>query len=229
MVDVEESALRALKHDAATLGEDAVEEAGGVADVGTNLLGGGGVGLEDLGGIEGVSTEEGVGDGVFLLAGGVDVSLEEVCVEEVDDAEAAAGHFVFVGGADAAGGGADFFASGGGLGGELNHAVVGEDDLGAIGDEEVAIELDAVGFDARGFSEKGDGIENDAVADDALAAFAEDAAGNQLEYKFFTGDDDGVSGVVASGIARNTGEMVTEYVNNFSFTFIAPLGTENNG
>ena len=107
--------------------------------------------------------------------------------------------------------------------------MIREDDLGAVGDEEVAIELNAVGFDARGFGEEGDGIENDAVADDSLAAFAEDTAGDELEDKFFAGDDDGVAGVVASGIARDTGEMVTEYVDDFAFTFIAPLGTENNG
>lgn len=229
MVDVEERALRALKHDAATFMEDAVEEACGVADVGADLLGGGGVLVEDLIGVERVGVEESVGNGVLLLAGGEDVGFEELGVEEVNDAETAAGHFVFVSGSDTAAGGADFFAARCALSGELDHAVIGEDDLGTIGDEEVAIEFNSVGFDARGLSEEGDWIKHDAITDDTLTAFTEDAAGNELEYEFFSGDDDGVPGVVASGVAGDCREVVAEYVDDFAFTFIAPLGTENNG
>ena len=78
-------------------------------------------------------------DGVLFVAGIVDVGAEQVRVEEVDDTQAAAVHLVFVGGADAAAGGSDLGAARGVFGGELDHAVVGQDDLGAVGDEELAV------------------------------------------------------------------------------------------
>jgi hypothetical protein len=120
----------------------------------------------------------------FSCAGVFDVGLEEVGVEQVDDAQAAARHLVFIGGADAAAGGADLLTAGRVFGGELDHAVVGQDDLGAVGDEELAIDRDAEVAELGNFFEERDGIEDDAVADDALAAGAEDAAGDELEDEF---------------------------------------------
>ena len=63
--------------------------------------------------------------------------LSSCLVEQVGDAESAAGHFVFVGGADAARGGADLDAAGGVFGAQLDHAVVGKDDVRAVADEEI--------------------------------------------------------------------------------------------
>ena len=116
---------------------------GGVGDEGSDLLGGAGVVLVHLLGVERLGAEEGVGDGVLLVAGVVDVRAQQRGVEQVDDAEAVAVDLVLVGGADAAAGGADGLAAGRGFGGELDHAVVGQDDLRAVGDEEVAVDFDA--------------------------------------------------------------------------------------
>ncbi len=61
--------------------------------------------------------------------------LSSVGLQQVDDAQAAARHLVFVGRTDAAAGGADALAARRALGGQLDHAVIGQDDLRAIGDE----------------------------------------------------------------------------------------------
>ena len=139
MVDVEECALGAFEHDVLAGVERVVEHVGGVGDEGRDLLGGADVVLVHLLGVEGLCAEEGVGDGVLLVAGVVDVGAEERGVEQVDDAQAVAMHLVLVGGADAAAGGADGLAAGRGLGGKLDHAVIGQDDLGAVGDEKLAV------------------------------------------------------------------------------------------
>ena len=132
-------------------------------------------------GVEGLGAEERVGDGVLLVAGVLDVRAEERGVEQVDDAQAAAMHLVLVGRADAAAGGADLRAAGSVLGGELDHAVVGQDDLGAVGDEELAIDREAGVFELLDLVEEGHGVEDDAVADDAFASGAENAAGDELQ------------------------------------------------
>ena len=186
-----------------------------------------GVLLVHLLGVEGLGAEERVGDGVLLVAGVVDVRAQERGVEQVDDAEAVAVHLVFVGGADAAAGGADLCAAGGVLGGELDHAVVGQDDLGAVGDEELAVDRQAGVLELLDLVEEGHGVEHDAVADDAFAAGAEDSAGDELEDELFAGDDDGVAGVVAAGVAGDDVELLRQDVDDLAFAFIAPLGTEN--
>ena len=98
-----------------------------------------GVLVVHLVGVERLGVEQGVRDRVLLAAGVLDVGLEQLEVEQVGDAQAAAAHLVLVGGADAARGGADLHASGGVLRRQLDHAVVGQDDVGAVADEEVAV------------------------------------------------------------------------------------------
>ena len=71
--------------------------------------------------------------GVLLVAGGFDVRLEQVGPQQVHDAQAAARHLVFIRGANAAAGGADLLAARRAFGRQLDHAVVGQDHLGAIG------------------------------------------------------------------------------------------------
>ncbi len=95
--------------------------------------------------------------------------LEQAGVEQIDDAEAVAGHLAFIGGADAAAGGTDFSTAGGAFGGELDHAVVFEDDLGAIsGDEDLLVDVDAEVAQLADFAQEGYGIEDDTVADDGF-------------------------------------------------------------
>ena len=134
---------------------------------------------------------------------------------------------VFVGGTDAAAGGADGGAAGGGFGGELDHAVVRQDDLGAVGDEELPVDGEAGVLESFDFGEEGHGIEDDAVADDAFALWPEDAAGDELQDELFAGDDDGMAGVVAAGVAGDDVEALGQDVDDFAFALIAPLGTKN--
>ena len=78
-------------------------------------------------------------------------------------------------------GGADGLAAGSGFGRELDHAVVGQDDRGAVGDEEVAVDFDAGVAEFLDFAEEGHGVQHDSVADDAFAAGPQDAAGDELQ------------------------------------------------
>ena len=199
----------------------------GVGGKRTDLFGGGGVLVVDFGGVERFGAEERMHDGVLFSAGGLDVRLEQRSVEQVDDAQPAARHLVFVGRADAAAGGADLLAAGRALGGELDHAVIGQDDLGAVGDEELVVDLDAQIAQAFDFIEERDGIEHHAVADDAFAPRPQHAAGDELENELLAADDDGVPCVVATSIACDGGKPFAQHVHNLAFALVAPLGAQH--
>src|SRR6185437_6241601 len=109
------------------------------------------------------------------------------------------------------------------------HAVIGQSDMGAIGDKKLPCDIDAQFFQAVDFLEEGHRIEDDAVADDSAAVGPQHSAGDQLEHEFFPADDDGVPGIVAAGVPRYNGEASRENVYDLAFAFIAPLGAQNHG
>ena len=115
----------------------------GIGDKGPHLLGRRGVLLIHLCGVERVGAEQRMGDGILLRAGGLNVRLQQRRMQQIHDAQAAARHLVLVGRPDAAAGGADLLAPRRALGGQLDHAVVGQDDLRAVGDKELAVDVDA--------------------------------------------------------------------------------------
>jgi hypothetical protein len=48
-----------------------------------------------------------------------------------------------------------------------------------------------------------------------------------VENEFFTVENNGVAGVIAALVPNNGVRLLTEKVNNFPFSFIAPLGADN--
>src|SRR6185437_9854442 len=156
-------------------------------------------------GVERPGVEERVRDHVLFAAGVLDVGPQQLGIEQVSHAQAAPAHFVFVSRANATRGGANLHPPRRVLGGQLDHAVVGQNDVSAIADEQVAIHFHARLSKPGYFLEKGDGVEHHAIADYASAAEAQHAAGNQLQHEFLAVDDDGVAGVVAAGVAGYDG------------------------
>ena len=226
MVDVEHRSLRALEHDAAAFGQNAVEHSAGIGDKRPYLLRGRRVLLIHFFGVEGIGAEERVGDGILLRAGRLNVRFEQRRMQQIDYAKAAAGHLVFVSRPNAAAGGADLLAPWRALRSQLDHAVVGQDDLCAVGDEEIPVDFDAELANAADFAEECDGIEDNSIADDALATRAKHAAGDELQDELVLANDDGVPGVVTAGVARHGGKPLAEHVYDLSLALVAPLGAQ---
>src|SRR5439155_5876390 len=78
---------------------------------------------------------EGAGDDDLLFHDGIVLRAEEFRVEEVGDADAAAGGLVLVAGADAARSGADGNFALAALRHLLHHAMGGKEHVGAVADE----------------------------------------------------------------------------------------------
>ena len=229
MVDVEQRALRPFEHDLFAVVDGLVQQDGGIRHERRNLLGGARVLLVHGLGIERLGAEQRVRDGVLLVAGVLDMRAQQRRVQQVDDAQAAAMHLVFIRGADAAAGGADLRASRRVLCCELDHAVVGKNDLRAVGDEKLPVDSGRpASFSFFTSLRNAIGSSTTPLPITPLHSGRRHAAGNQLQDELLALDDDGVPGVVAAGIARDDGELLREHVDDLAFALIAPLGTQNN-
>jgi hypothetical protein len=105
--------------------------------------------------------------------------------------------------------------------------MVRENDLRAIGDEEISIDGNSRLAQSPNFLQKSHGVEHHAIADDASAPGAQYSAGNQLQDEFLAVNDDGMAGVVAAGIARDDREVLRKNVDNLALALVAPLGTDD--
>ena len=113
------------------------------------------------------------------------------------------------------------------LGGQLDHAVVGQNHLRAVGDKELLIHGHAQLAQLGHFLQKSDRVQHHAVADDALAARPQHAAGNQLQHELLLADDDRVAGVVPARITRHGAEPLAQHVHNLALALVAPLGAQH--
>ena len=172
---------------------------------------------------------KGAEDGVVLAQAVFEFFAEGFAVEQIADAEAGAGGFVAVGGADSAFGGADFVFAFAEFAGFVDGAVPGHDEVGGVAEEEVRADFDALFAEAVDFGHEGERVDDDAVGDDAGFAGTEDTAGDQVEDVFFATVNDGVSGVVAALAADDEVGFIGQEVDDFAFAFVAPLGSDENG
>ncbi|EHM55229.1 hypothetical protein HMPREF9080_00876 [Cardiobacterium valvarum F0432] len=148
-------------------------------------------------------------------------------VLQVGKAQAASRDFVFVSGADAASGGADFVCAACCFACLIQRAVRRQDEGAGGRDVQAFAYGDAGGFKGVAFLFEGAQAEDDAVADVALHAGVQDAGGDEVQDGFFAIDDEGVAGVVAALVTHDGARFFGEQVDDFAFAFVAPLGADN--
>ena len=197
----------------------------GVGDVGGELAARFEIGLFDF--LEGdLRAAERFEDRVVFLDAALELDREILRTDEIDHAQAGAGGLVAVGRADAALGRADLVAALAVFARFVERAVIGQNEMRRLADEQASGELDAALFEAFDFLDQRDGVDDDAVGDDAFFPGAQNAGGNQVQDEFFLPDLDRVAGVVAALGADDDIGLLGEDVDDFSFSFIAPLGAD---
>ena len=137
VVDVQQRALRALEHHALAFADRLIQQRGRVGHIGSHLLRRGRVLVINLRRVERVGAEKRMGDRILLPAGVLDMRFQNFGVQQVHHAQTVAVHLVFVRRPDAAAGRADLCPSRRALARQLDHPVIGQDHLRAIGDEEL--------------------------------------------------------------------------------------------
>ena len=119
-------------------------------------------------------------------------------LHQVGHAQTGARGFVAVGRADAALGRADFRLALAQLALFIERAVIGQDEVRAVADQQVLSDPDAELAQAIDFADERDRVDDDAVADDADLAAPQNAGRNEMQDVFLAAVNDGVAGVVAA-------------------------------
>lgn len=100
------------------------------------------------------------------------------------------------------------------------------DEGGPVGDPQ-AVHASALLLDLLDLSEEFFDVDDSAVSDDCELAGPHDTGGESVEFEHLVADHDGVSGVVPSLETDDEICLLVEVVDNLSFTFVAPLGTDD--
>ena len=148
-------------------------------------------------------------------------------VGEVRRPDAAAPDLVLVRRPDAARRGADALVSAPRLRQRLEVAVVGQDDVGPVADEQPAADLDALRRQGVDLREQRLRVDHHAVADDAPHARMQDARRQQVQNELGAAHPHRVAGVVASLVTRHNGRVGGEEVDDLALALVTPLRTDD--
>ena len=154
-------------------------------------------------------------------------SARRLRVDEIADADATAADLVLVGRADAPRRRADLALPAAGLAEDVELAVIRQDEVRLLADQEAIADLDAERAQLVDLREQRLWIDDDTVADDAQHAVVEDAGRNQMEHELLAVDVNGMAGVVAALIAGHHAEMWREQVDDLALAFVPPLRAQN--
>jgi hypothetical protein len=165
-------------------------------------------------------------DLVLELERTLDLLGQDLLVEEVLHADAETVHFVGVGRADAATGGADLATAQEPLGDLVHRAVVVRDDVG-VRTQHQAAGVDAALVERVDLLEQHREIDDDTVADHRDAARTQDAAGQQVQRVRLAVDDHRVAGVVAAVELDDVVDAAPEEIGCLALALVTPLGPDD--
>src|ERR1019366_687628 len=109
----------------------------------------------------------------------------------------------------------------------VEERVRGQDDVRAVGDEDVVADRDAGGAQRLHLREKRARVDDEAVSDHVHDARAADARRDETQREVLVAELHGVAGVVAALIAGDEIEGGSDEVDDFALAFVAPLAPDD--
>jgi hypothetical protein len=148
-------------------------------------------------------------------------------LEEILEPQRPARDLVLVGRADAAAGGADLLRPLGGLAGEVQGGVVGQDQRAGFRDAQPRRDRHARGAELVHLLDQGLRRKHHPVADVAIDAIAQDARGYQVQDGLLGADHQRMAGVVAALEAHHALGPVGKPVDDLALALVAPLRADH--
>ena len=100
--------------------------------------------------------------------------------------------------------------------------------MSGFAQEKITIEFDSELSQALHFFDQTHRIHHDAVADNTSFFRAQNAGRHKVQNIFLSFNVDRVAGVITALRAHNDIGLLRQYINDFAFAFIAPLGANQN-
>ena len=148
-------------------------------------------------------------------------------IGQVAHPDAAAADLVLVGRADAARRRADLPLAAARLAEHVELAVIRQDEVGPVADEQPALDVDAEPLQLVHLGEQRRRIDHHAVADDADDAGMQDARRDQVEDELLAAHVDRVAGVVAALVPADHRELRRQQIDDLALALVAPLGAQH--
>ena len=147
--------------------------------------------------------------------------------QQVAHADAAPADLVLVGRADAARRRANLALATPRFRQDVQLAVVGQDDVRLLADQQTPVHGDAHPRQLVDLLEERLRVDDNAVADDAGDAGMQDAGRNEMEDELGALHIDRVAGVVAALVARDGRKVGRQHVDDLPFALVAPLRAQH--
>ena len=219
VIDVEQRSLCAFEENRSPLPHRVVEHQRDVADPRPHALAVLHQPIEHRPPVHRVVLDEAVAGGHVVA----DVLLEATRIGEIADADAAPRDLVLVGRPDAARGRPEFALAAARLRQQIQIAMVGQDEVGLVADEDTGSDIDAGLRELVHLRKERLGIDHHAVADDAGDARMKNSGRNQPQNELRALDVHGVAGVVAALIPGHDRKMRGQQVDDLALAFVSPL------
>ena len=161
-----------------------------------------------------------------LLAGFVEG--REIGLQDVSHAKAVTAGLIGISGADALERGADLGLSHSAFAGGIQGAVGGQDQVGALGNEQLSAHIHSPSLDGGDFFHQDNGVYDHAVTDHIHRSLAEDAGRHGVEHEAVSVEHQRMAGV---GTALETGYNLVrgrQDIYDLTFALVPPLEAEHN-
>src|SRR5262249_41661441 len=147
---------------------------------------------------------------------GAHVLFEPLSVGQITGADAPSADLVFVGGTDAARGGANFSFAAPCLRKKVEITVIRQEQMRPVAREKAISDINAVPGELVELREERLRIHDDAVADDADHIRMENARRNEPQHEFRAVDVHGMAGVVAALVSSHDVKPGSKEIDDFS-------------
>src|SRR5688500_332797 len=182
----------------------------------------------DLIEIEGLFFENRLEIDIFLFNIMAQFVSKRVLFEQIDKPDTDSRYFVFVRRTDAPAGSANFSLASEPFPGQINGLVVRHDEMRFFADtQQRIIKQMPLGLESVNLLDQNLRINHHAVADHAQLIWMQRPGRNEMQYGLFTVDHQGVAGIVAALETDDDIGVAGKKIDNFAFTFVAPLGSDD--
>ena len=226
VVDIEEGSLRAFKQHVFTLAENFVQHHAGIGDVRAQFFGIRQKFFQHRIIIKRLAAINFSDDSIFRFQIDLQFFGKSVRLHQITDTDAGTGNLIHITGTDTALGRTDLIAAQSRFLQLIQAGMIRQHHMGTVRNDQI-VAADAFSLHISNFVQNYTGVDNDAVTQHIRLVAVQNTGGKQTQFIGNVIDDYRMTCVRTAGITYDGIGFLCQIINDLTFTFIAPLGTNN--